>query len=314
MKPATITLGAALFLVVGTSSAIILRQHAQIGELRARLDAAAAVRAPAPPPETFETTEAAPEPATPEAPAGPPGLTVLRAGGAEEEVAQERPNPRRRGANRFAELLADPEIVELMLVQRKGELDGRYAALFKKLNLSPSETDALKTLLAEKHLARMETNAVARAEGIGGNDRETMQELVRESDAEVEARMRELLGNDRYTKLQEYESTSQQRARVQQLDQRLSYSQAPLLPYQSEAMVGIYTAAPPEPRQVGRNSTAGEAAAYFEQLQAYDAQIYTKAQSVLNSAQLEALRQMQNERMDRARLNALMRSRSEGGG
>jgi hypothetical protein len=314
MKPATITLGAALFLVVGTSSALILRQHAQIEELRARLDAAATVRAPAPAPEMFEPAELPAEATTPESPAASPGVTILRAGGAEEEVAQQRPNPRRRGANRFAELLADPEVVELMMVQRKGELDGRYAALFKKLNLSAEETDALKTLLAEKRLARMETNAVARAEGIGGNDREMMQELVRESDEEVEARMRELLGNDRYTKLQEYESTSQERSRVQQLDMRLSYSQAPLLPYQGEALVSIYADAPPEPRLTGRNSTPEETAAYFDQLRAYDSQIYTKAQSVLNASQLEALRQMQSERMDRARLNALMRSRSEGGG
>jgi hypothetical protein len=314
MKPATITLGAALFLVVGTSSALILRQHAQIEELRARLDAAATVRAPAPAPEMFEPAELPAEATTPESPAASPGVTILRAGGAEEEVAQQRPNPRRRGANRFAELLADPEVVELMMVQRKGELDGRYAALFKKLNLSAEETDALKTLLAEKRLARMETNAVARAEGIGGNDREMMQELVRESDEEVEARMRELLGNDRYGKLQEYESTTQERARVQQPDLRLSYSQAPLLPYQSEALVAIYAAAPPEPRLTGRNVTAEETTAYFNQLQAYDAQIYTRAQTILNATQLESFRQIQNERMDRARLNALMRSRSESGG
>jgi hypothetical protein len=152
--------------VTGVSSAIILRQHAEIETLQARqvpstIDRLIAQPDPAP------TAEAPPEKdAGPAVPAQPQGvLTVVAPDG---EVAQQRPGPRNRGANRFAEILADPEISLLMKNQQKAELDGRYAAIFKRLGLSGPEVEALKELLAEKQLARMETRAVAHAEGYTG--------------------------------------------------------------------------------------------------------------------------------------------------
>ncbi|HEY5552741.1 MAG TPA: hypothetical protein VIK52_12690 [Opitutaceae bacterium] len=311
MKPTTITLGAALFLVIGTSSAIILRQQAEINELKA-LQASAAAKRP------IALIESAPAseweaPATPEVAAIP----EFQAGGAmvlplNAEVTQQRPGPRARGANRFAEMLADPELALMMKGQQRAELDGRYSALFRRLGLSGPETEALKDLLAEKQLSRMEANAVARAEGLTGNDRQAIRELVNESDDEVEARIVNLLGTDRYAALQKFENTSQQRVRVGQLELRLSYSQSPLQSYQSDAMVDIL-ASSTEPRPYGRTGTPEDATAYLRELEAYDTEIYTRARSVLSPAQLKALRQVQQEREDRVRLGALM-SRRRGGG
>lgn len=310
MKPATIILGASLFLVIGTSSAIILQQQAQIDQLKARQASAAAERQ-APGIETRPVVEtesqAAPEVVT--VPAAPASGPIVQSSNA--QVTQQRPGSGGR-ANRFAEMLADPEVALMLKDQQKAELDGRYAALFKKLGLSGPETEALKDLLAEKQLARMEARAVARAEGLPGTDREAMRELVSESDDEVEARIIDLLGEGRYATLQKYEGTSQQRARVAQLDLRLSYSQSPLQPFQSEAMVDIFSSAQ-EPRPNGRWETPEEVAAYLSELQAYDTAISTRAQSVLNPAQIEALRQMQKQRQDRVRLEQLMR-RTRGGG
>lgn len=306
MKPATIILGAALILVTGASSAIILKQQAEIEALKARQATAAAER-PAPRVESAPETRAEPEIVT--VPARPVSGPMVPPSNV--EVSQQRPGPGGR-ANRFAEMLADPAVALLMRDQQKADLDGRYAALFKKLGLSGPEIETLKDLLAEKQLARMEARAVARAEGLTGNDRDAMRELVSESDDEIEARIIGLLGDDRYAALKKYEGTTQQRARVAQLDQRLSYSQSPLQPFQNEAMVEIL-ASTQEPRPNGRRETPEEAAAYLSELKAYDTAVYTRAQSVLNTAQLEALRQMQKQRQDRVRLEELMRRGRDGG-
>lgn len=312
MKPATIVLGSALLLVGAGSSAIILKQRAEIDALRARASAIATERAPLLPREA--TPAAAPtlapqvEPAAPPAERPTPAVIQLPGG----EVAQQRPEPRSRRASRFAEILADPEVAGLMKDQQKAELDGRYAALFRKLGLNPAEVDALKDLLAEKQLARIETRAVARAEGFTGNDREAYRDFLDESNGDIDAEIQGLLGAERFAALERYEATARERSHVAQLDQRLSYTASPLQPYQADALVDILASAGEEPRAAGRMQSAKGVAEYLAEIQAYDAALLSRAQSVLTPAQIEAVRALQHERLNRLRLGELMRRRGGG--
>lgn len=186
MRPATIILGSALLLVTGSAAAIILKQRAEIDSLRTRMIVSEAERAPLLPYDDSPVVapEIAPdvEPAAPGSGNPTPALIQLPDG----EVAQQRPDPRTRRASRFAEILADPEVASLMKNQQKAELDGRYAALFRRLGLKPAEVEALKDLLAEKQLARIETRAVARAEGFTGNDRQAYRDFLEESDGDID--------------------------------------------------------------------------------------------------------------------------------
>ena len=45
----------------------------------------------------------------------------------------------------FARAMNSPEALHLMSIQQKAGLDGRYASLFKKLNLNPAELSSSKT-------------------------------------------------------------------------------------------------------------------------------------------------------------------------
>jgi hypothetical protein len=312
MKPATIILGGALLLVTGSSAAIILKQRAEIDSLLARMSASTISRAPllASDPAPVGAPAPAPEVETASPAADSPNPVVN--GSPDGEVMQQRPDPRSRRSSRFAEILADPEVASLMKNQQKAELDGRYAALFRRLGMNPAEIDTLKELLAEKQLARIETRAVARAEGFAGNDREAYRDLMSESNDDIDAQIQDLLGADRFATLQRYEATQRERSRVNQLDQRLSYTGSPLQAYQTDALVEIIASAGEEPRPAGRIQSTQGLAEYLAELQAYDAAILSRARNILSPAQFEAARQLQQERINRVRLGELMRNRTGG--
>jgi hypothetical protein len=212
------------------------------------------------------------------------------------------------GGQWLLSMLEDPDIAPLFLAQRKAQLDQRYAALFRQLNLAPEQADQLKNLLAEKQLARTEAFALARAEGIGRGSRDEVRAMIEQSDREIDARIRDFLGESGFAALQTYEQTYSSRTRVDQFAQRLSYSPTPLAPQQTENLVRL-TANLPAPRAPNRSATAAEAAAYFEAKAAYDAQLLQQARSFLSPQQLQALARYQEEQNDQVRLNLLMRDR-----
>ena len=313
MRRPTIALSLALVLVTGGASSVIWRQYKRIEELSARNTEFAATSArlrqklaavPQAPPRVASARSA--ETAAPD--------TATEDPNTDSTSPQDRRNAfRQRGAERFAELLANPEIASLLLSQRKAMLDTRYAALFKQLGLTPEETEKLKTLLAERQMGRMETGAVARAEGVSRSDGDTMRDLMKQSDQESDAQLQALLGPDRYNTLKTYEQTATQRSQVSQFATRLSYTAAPLQQYQSDAMVQVLAANPP-PQAPGWGASEDETAAYLKNLQDYNAQIYSRSSTILSPDKLTALQQMQQEVVDRAKLATLVGRRFGGGG
>ena len=314
MNRPTIALTLALLVVTGTASAVIWQQHKRIVELSARSQQAEAADTQLR--KKLAALNDAPPPAAATDASANPGATDDAANADTQNDAQQRGRwaaNRARGAARFAELLADPEVASLMLSQRKATLDSRYAALFKQLGLSPEETEKLKTLLAERQMSRLETGVVARSEGVGRDDRSTMRDLMQQSDADSDAQLQALLGPDRYNTLKTYEQTATQRSEVSDFATRLSYTATPLQDYQSSAMVQML-ADNPAPKSPGWNASEEETAAYLQSLQSYNAQIYSRSSSILSPDQLTALQQMQQEVLDRAKLATLMGRRFGGGG
>lgn len=212
------------------------------------------------------------------------------------------------GGQWLLSMLEDPDIAPLFLAQRKAQLDQRYAALFRQLNLPPEQIDQLKTLLAEKQLARTEAFALARAEGIGRGGRDEVRAMIQQSDQEIDARIREFLGESGFRALQTYDQTFNIRTRVDQFAQRLSYTPTPLAPQQTENLIRV-AASLEAPRVPNRSATAAEAAAYFEAKAAYDAQLLQQARHFLSPQQVRALAAYQEEQNDQVRLNLLMRDR-----
>ena len=248
---------------------------------------------------------------TPPAVADTPGVASVPsvAGAAAPTDMPATPTAPRGRGNRpdFAALMANPEFVQAMNLQQRAALDGRYAELFKKLQLPPANLEKLKTLLVERQTTRLDVLSSARAQGLDPRtNREELSQLTALAQAEVDANIKTALGETAFNQYQNYETTLPQRNLVNQLDQRLSYSGPPLTSSQAEFLVSALatntsgTSADPAPAGPG-NWGGGRSA-----LPIADA-VIQRAQSVLTADQLAALKQIQSEQAAQQKMHDLMR-------
>ena len=227
---------------------------------------------------------------------------------------------------RFMAMMDNPEIQHLMSITQRAQLDGRYSALFKSLNLSPADLEKFKNLLVEKQTSLMDVMAAARSQGLTGREnRDEIRKLVQDSQTEIDSSIRASIGETAFTQYKNYEQTLPQRNLVSQLDQRLSYSNTPLTGAQSEQMVQILAQnAPATKRPVEAGLPVAVAIGGGRTVfpgggnQVTD-QAVTQSQSVLSAPQVEALRQLQAEQQAQAQLAQQMRAaagrnRGNGGG
>lgn len=162
-------------------------------------------------------------------------------------------NPRGRGGDmrqQFAalrELMAKPEVQAMLSAQQKAAIEGRYAALFKNLNLSPEQAEKLKALLAERGNTRRDIEEVARAQGINPRENpEAFRKLFADAQNDLNASIKSVIGDQGFAQLQTYEQTLPQRNLVENLQQRLAYSNAPLTSSQAEQLIQILASNAPQ--------------------------------------------------------------------
>ena len=223
---------------------------------------------------------------------------------------------------RLLDLMNNPDAQRLASIQQRGVLDARYAALFKKLNLSPQQLEQFKNLLVEKRAAVADTLAAAREQGMTGREnRDEIRALLQNAQDEVDASIRATIGEAAFASYEAFEQTQPQRATVERLEQRLSYSATPLTGDQSEQLVEILAATSGEtsgntPRGA-RNAAArlGLPAGGGGGAPITDATVQ-RAASVLDPAQLQALQQVQQEQQAQAQLGQIVREqlRARSGG
>jgi len=240
--------------------------------------------------------------------------------GAVPESTVPRNGPTRRdGPGRIMAALESPEAQRLLALQHKGRLDGNYAALFRRLNLSPEQLDHFKSLLVEKRTAMSDVMAAARSQGLTGREnRDEIRALVEATQAEIEDSIRALLGESGYQEYRQYEHTQPQRAIAEQLATRVSYLPgAQLTPQQADQLVQILaTNTPPRPQNngatvfpainiAGTNPPGGISGGFNTTI---TDEAIQQAATVLSPAQLDALKQLQAEQQAQAQLNQIMRN------
>lgn len=230
-----------------------------------------------------------------------------------------RGNRRQDRAGEFMAMMDKPEIQRLVALQQRGALDARYAALFKNLSLTPEQLEKFKNLLVEKQTSMMDVLAAARAQGINPRtDPTAFRQLFADAQGEIDSSIKSAIGDAGYAQYKNYEQTQPQRNTVGELAQRLSYSQTPLTPSQSEQMVAIL-ASNTAPKTGG--DAGGARAMMFAGALGGPAQFagaggtarindatVNQAQGVLTGPQLDALRQLQQEQEAQAQLAKAMRN------
>jgi hypothetical protein len=327
----------AVLVAAATATAVILfRQNRALRDELAQLRASNELEAEAAPSSTpAQVVAPVPEVASPP-PAAPAESVPAR------EATAARPNPRRDSADRrgrgqeyFALALADPEYRAAMLTRAKGQVDRMLGDYLVKLNLDEMQIETLRTLLAERQLARMESGMLERSA-------ETEQERLdaqawRDTKlAATESDINAILGPDGLKNLQSYLDSAPQRRVIDDIARRASYAGAPLTNEASDRLLAAVQQASadvplPDIPGWGRGMrgddqggqreslTPDVAANYLRELRARNQRIIEQAREFLTQSQLEALADQQIDEMQQteAQLNFLVRNpdaRGLGGG
>lgn len=238
------------------------------------------------------------------------------------------------------ELMGKPEVQAMMNAERKAVLDSRYAALFQKLNLSPEQANKLADLLAQRQQARGDVFQAARDQGINPRtDPQGFQKLVADAEAPINDSIKSLIGDSGVDQLNNYEQTIPQRNIVNLLQQKLSYSDAPLSSSQADQLVQILATNAPQrttgttDANVGGRGPGGDFGRMggmigggFAGGQGGDTSMMSlvgrnaptitndavnQAQTVLTPAQVSALQQLQQQQKTAQQLQQLIRTTAQ---
>ncbi|MDE3084689.1 MAG: hypothetical protein KGJ37_05655 [Verrucomicrobiota bacterium] len=212
--------------------------------------------------------------------------------------------------NNFTALMNNPEFVKLLNARQKGALDSSYAGLFKQLGLTPAQLDQFKNLLVEKQSAARDVLTAAREQGLDfRTDRDAVKQLLDQANAEIDNNIRSTLGDSAYAQYKNYEQTLPQRNIVNQLQQSLSYTSAPLTDDQANQLIQILANNASSSNANSMRMIFGPQGVTFggQQSKITD-QTIAQAQGVLSPAQIDALKQLQQQQQAQAKIRSLIRT------
>jgi hypothetical protein len=262
------------------------------------------------------------------------------AGAVAERGAGETPATGGRGRGRggppsveMQAAMERPEVQRLQALQQKAALDGRYGALFKTLNLGDEKLATFKTLLAEKEATMMDTMRAAREQGLDPrSDPEGFKKLVAATQAETNNAIRAAIGDTAFAQYEQYQATQPQRALVNQLQQSLSYTNAPLTSAQADQMVQVLAATTTASAGSATSATPGAGAmpegmgmggrggpmggggpGGGSSAVVITAATVTAAQTVLTTTQVQALQDLQALQVAQQQAQAILRAAGAGG-
>jgi hypothetical protein len=221
-----------------------------------------------------------------------------------EVVAEVEPRPQfSNRADRFRQMMADPNFQNAMLERSKSRIERNYAGLLRTLDLDEETVGIFMTLLAER--SNFESQAAFQWRA-GRNDPEAVIEvefMLEENLAQIDRSLAEVLGDEKYGAYDYYQSTLPQRQSVGELARKLSYSGTPLTEDRAEVLVGVMAAAGeslPYTTDLAQLSprdrstvTQDDLAVYIDERRTLNEIILSEASLVLEEDQLEALADQQ---------------------
>lgn len=245
-----------------------------------------------------------------------PGLAAAdgESGGNSGPTPARSAESRRGGPGGRAAFFDSPEMQKLAAVERRAMLDGRFAALFRKLNLSPDSLEKFKALLADRQAAATDVMSAAQANGMNPREnRDQIRALITNAETEIDNNIRATLGDSVYQQYMDYERTMPQRGLTTQLEQRLSYTSTPLNPNQTEQLVTLLAAANPNANASPQTGFFGGGFMPGRGSTTITDAVVTQSQTILNSQQVDALRQLQQEQQAREQIRQQIRNQNRAG-
>jgi len=194
-----------------------------------------------------------------------------------------------------------PQVKQIMAMRQRAKLDEDYAPLFKTLNLAPDQLEKFKDLLVDRQNAEHDVRTVAQEQGLNRHnsaDRSEIDQLIDQAQADVDNNIRAAIGQDKFAQYQYYEDTGDQRDVVDQIDQSLSYTSAPLTPEQNAQLVALLA------RNAPQDNTHDHSPSITNQ-------VINDAQSFLSPEQIDALRQRQALQAGHQQMHQMMHQKQK---
>lgn len=211
------------------------------------------------------------------------------------------------GSKPVPPVTADPAAIERISTARQKSAmnDARFPKLFQRLGLTPKEVEAMKDLMIERQSAMPTVIRKAQREGIPITT-EKMQEEIGPLQAEVDQLVQKLVGDARFSVYQDFTQNAGPYALLDRVEQNAQSRGQSLSAEQSNALLKILE----ENQAAGNRPNSSRTANQFLEnaflIFTLQAQIsddtIARAATTLSPQQLEALRSLQKEQQDLAKV------------
>jgi chorismate mutase len=201
-------------------------------------------------------------------------------------------------ASQMIARIDDPEVRRLMEIVQKGQIDRRFASLFRTLKLTPDQLAQFQHLLVERQETGTDVLIAASQQGINPmQDPQQFRQMVQQAQNDIDDKIKTTLGADDYAQFQNFQQTQSQRGTADQLQQDLSYTDTPLTDTQKDQLTQI----------IAQSAPAGGGGG------AINDTTVSLAQGILSAPQLQALQNLRQVQQANGQLQQLI-SRPTGGG
>lgn len=114
----------------------------------------------------------------------------------------------------LAKMMKNPAMMNMVREQQKGQMDLTYGSLFKYLQLPDADLESLKGVLLDRQMALVSLSLDMMDTAATAEERKAATDAIKQTTAEYETRIKELLGDDNYAVYQSFESTQPERMQV----------------------------------------------------------------------------------------------------
>jgi hypothetical protein len=145
-------------------------------------------------------------------------------------------NPKQAMSEMMEKMMSDPAMREMVRTQQKSALNQMYGPLFRELSLNPEQKQQFLDVLLDQMMSGM-TNASGLFGGQG--PRADALQAIKEQEKEMQAKLKQLLGDERYGRYEDYQKSVNERMMVNSLRQQMDESPTPLRDEQSAQLLAI---------------------------------------------------------------------------
>jgi len=145
---------------------------------------------------------------------------------AEKKDAKAKPADSQPPMANIAEMLKNPAMKDMIKAQQKSVIDMQYGSLFKYLELSNAQQDALKELLVSRQMELMDAGLAMMDGDVSAEEKQAKAERMKALTETYKDKIKELLGEDAYAVYEEFEETQPERMQVNFFKQSLGADHA----------------------------------------------------------------------------------------